>query len=68
MDDDLRQKLRPLESLANYNDEQQLRATLSDWPTADAWLPLMANAKPMTVLLRKDTAEVVAVVELKPWD
>lgn len=68
MTDELRLRLRPLEALANYNDEQQLRTTLSHWPTADAWLPLMANAKPMTVLLRKDTAEVVAVVELKPWD
>lgn len=68
MGDDLRQKLRPLESLANYNDEQQLRAILNRWPNADAWLPLMASAKPMTVLLRKDTAEVIAIVELNPWD
>ncbi len=68
MGDDLRQKLRPLESLANYNDEQQLRTILNRWPNADAWLPLMASAKPMTVLLRKDTAEVIAIVELNPWD
>ncbi|MOA49411.1 hypothetical protein D3C78_1722900 [compost metagenome] len=54
--------------MANYNDEQQLRTILNRWPTADAWLPLMAGAKPMTVLLRKDTAEVIAIVELNPWD
>lgn len=65
---EVRLKLRPLEELAAYNDEEYMRATLSQWPQADAWLPLMANAKPMTVLLRRDTAEVVAIVALSPWD
>ncbi|MOA64063.1 hypothetical protein D3C78_1899940 [compost metagenome] len=68
MAENLRQSLRPLEGLANYNDEQELRTTLSRWPDADAWLPLMAGVKPMTVLLRKESAEVVAIVELNPWD
>ena len=66
--DALRQKAHPLDLLLRYNPPDSVKATLAKWPNADAWLPMMAPAKPVTVLLRKDSAEVMAIVDLKPWD
>ncbi|MCM2320753.1 MAG: type IV pilin accessory protein [Pseudomonas sp.] len=68
MADSLRSKAQPLAELSRYNATQRVHETLADWPDANAWLPLMARAKPMVVLLRKESAEVVAIVELNPWD
>lgn len=66
--DALKQKAHPLDQLLRYNSPDSVKAALAKWPNADAWLPMMAPAKPMTVLLRKDSAEVMAIVDLKPWD
>lgn len=63
----LRDKALSLQELHSYNDEEQVRDTLANWPEADAWVPLMARVKPMVVLLNKERAEVVAVVDLSPW-
>lgn len=68
MSDALRRHARPLEELRSYNDGGRVQAALAQWPNASAWLPLMANAKSMTVLVDKKAAEVVAVVDLAPWD
>lgn len=65
---DIRFSLRSVDSLTNYNDDEKVHSILRQWPDADAWLPLMANAKPMTVLMRRDTAEVIAIVDLNPWN
>jgi hypothetical protein len=54
--------------LLRYNLPDSVKAALAKWPNADAWLPMIAPAKPVTVLLRKDSAEVVAIVHLNPWD
>lgn len=67
MTDSLRQASRSLDVLGNYNDADAVHEALGRWPRADAWLPLMARSKPMVVLLSKARAEVVAVVDLKPW-
>lgn len=63
----MRYRARPLEQLFDYNGSDKVRMVLDRWPAADAWLPLMANAKPLAVLFRRDTAEIVAVVDLNPW-
>ncbi len=68
MADVLRSRARPLEELASYNDTKQVREVLADWPEADAWLPLKARARSMVVLLNKQRAEVVSVIDLNPWD
>lgn len=57
----------PLERLSLFNDADRVDAELADWRAADSWLPLMAGASSMVVLLSKDTAEVIAVVNLRPW-
>lgn len=66
--DTIKQKAHPLDQLLRFNSTESVKAVLAQWPQADAWLPMMAPAKPVTVLLRKDSAEVVAIVELNPWD
>lgn len=60
---------KPLTELSKYNpgDEAKIQAILKRYPQADSYVPLRAPIENMSVLLRKDTAEVVAVVELKPW-
>jgi uncharacterized membrane protein len=65
--DAIKEKLRPLDELNDYNSRAAVSAVLEKWPEADAWLPMMAPQKPVTVLLKRDTAEVIAVVDLAPW-
>ena len=62
----IKERLYPLSELQNFNSSDEVQSVTSQWPEADAWLPLMAGT-PMVVLLRQETAEVVAVVDLRPW-
>lgn len=59
-------RLHSLEELQRFNTVEQVQDATKLWPEADAWLPLMAGT-PMVVLLRKESAEVLAVVDLRPW-
>lgn len=59
---------QPLQNLERFNRSEMIQDALAKWPQADAWLPLMARAKPMTVLLRKKDGVVIAVVDLRPWN
>jgi hypothetical protein len=60
-------KVRPLEELSRYNPPEAVHAVLLRWPKAGAWLPLMAKTLPMVVLLDRETAKVLAVADLRPW-
>ena len=62
----VKERLYPLSELQKFNSVDDVQSAISQWPEADAWLPLMAHM-PMVVLLRKETAYVVAVVDLRPW-
>lgn len=62
----LHARLHALPELQRFNAIEQVQAVIQEWPEADAWLPLMAGT-PMVVLLRKEGAEVLAVVDLRPW-
>ncbi|MBV7561405.1 TfpX/TfpZ family type IV pilin accessory protein [Pseudomonas sp. sia0905] len=62
----VKERLHLLPALQEYNSADEVNAAIGPWPEADAWLPLMAGV-PMVVLLHKETAEVVAVVDLRPW-
>lgn len=68
MADTLRRHAHNLDELRQYNPAEQVQRAFARWPAANAWLPLMANAKPMTVLIDKQAAEVIAIVDLAPWD
>lgn len=68
MKEPMRKRALPLAELDKFNAPTEVAQVLASWPAADAWLPLMATARPMTVLLSKEKAEVVAVVDLRPWE
>jgi len=63
----MQQRAQPLEKLNDFNDAAAVQDALQNWPNAAAWVPLMARAKPMVVLLGKNKNEVIAMVELNPW-
>ena len=63
----IQQRAQRLDVLDNFNNQQQVAKILSQYPQADAWLPLKANAVDMVVLINKEKAQVVKIVDLRPW-
>lgn len=61
-------KIQDLSTLEHFNDRNAVRDALAAWPQARGWLPLMARAQPMVVLMGPEPAQVLAVVALKPWE
>lgn len=56
----------PLSNLERANDAETVMDVLRVWPEADVYLPLTHHRGRLTVLLKRDTAEVLAVVDLVP--
>lgn len=65
--EDIQSRAQPLERLADYNDAETVATTLAKWPQASGWVPLMARAQPMVVLLKDDNTDVLGIVALNPW-
>ena len=63
----IQQKAEELKVLEEYNDVTIVKKILAKYPQANAYLPLKANAVDMTVLINKDTAEIIKIVDLRPW-
>lgn len=67
----LKQKIQKhaqdLALLLQYNDEALVKKILTRYPQANAFVPLKANTVDMTVLINKDTAEIIKIVDLRPW-
>lgn len=63
----MQQRALPLKSLEQFNDQAQVQKVLSKYPTANVWLPLKANKVDMVVLINKGTAQVIKIVDLRPW-
>lgn len=63
----MRARALPLSKLDEFNAPERVRTILARWPDADAWLPLSAPTESMVVLINRQTAKVVAAVELAPW-
>lgn len=64
----IQQRLLELSVLPAINSADSIKAVLAKHPSADTWLPLRANNQDMVVLMHRDTAKVVAIVDLRPWD
>ncbi|RSO36981.1 TfpX/TfpZ family type IV pilin accessory protein [Acinetobacter lactucae] len=62
------QHLQNLEALKKYNSKQEVENILKKYPEANAWVPLKANAIDMVVLMNKNSAQVVKIVDLRPWN
>lgn len=66
--DTIRTRASPLIRLYEFNSPERVQPVLKQWPNADAWLPLWANAKSKVVLIELQSAQVIAVVDLAPWE
>src|SRR5690606_1223501 len=58
----------PLKELEQYNTKAEVEKNLAKYRDADAWLPLKASSVDMVVLISKEKAEVVKIVDLRPWN
>lgn len=65
---EIQKRLNALDALSAFNTTESIGAALTKHPQADSWLPLRANNQDMVVLMHKASAEVVAIVDLRPWD
>ena len=63
----IQQRALPLVELQQYNPKTDVEKTLAKYPKADAWLPLKANAVDMVVLVNKESASIIKIVDLRPW-
>ena len=64
----IQQRLLELSALPKANTEVSINTILAKHLKANAWLPLRAYNQDMVVLMHKETAEVVAIVDLRPWN
>ena len=63
----IQQRALPLVELQRYNPKTEVEKTLAKYPKADAWLPLKATAVDMVVLVNKESASIIKIVDLRPW-
>ncbi|MCO8056585.1 TfpX/TfpZ family type IV pilin accessory protein [Acinetobacter towneri] len=63
----IQQRALPLVELQQYNSKADVEKTLAKYTKADAWLPLKANAVDMVVLVNKESASIIKIVDLRPW-
>lgn len=63
----IQQRALPLVELQQYNPKTDVEKILAKYPKANAWLPLKANAVDMVVLVNKESASIIKVVDLRPW-
>lgn len=64
----IQKRAQSLETLNKFNDKMLVQKTLSQYPQANAFVPLKANAVDMTVLIDREKGEVVKIVDLRPWN
>lgn len=64
----IQKRALPLKELEQYNPKTDVEKTLAKYPKADAWLPLKANAVDMVILMNKEKAKVIRIVDLRPWN
>lgn len=65
--DSIRLRIQPLTSLERFNSTEQVQKQLTIHPAANGWLALSANHQDMVVLMQRDSAKVVSIVDLRPW-
>ena len=64
----IQQRALPFVKLEQYNSKIDVEKILARYPKADAWLPLKANTVDMVVLVNKESATIIKIVDLKPWE
>ncbi|WP_201587810.1 TfpX/TfpZ family type IV pilin accessory protein [Psychrobacter jeotgali] len=66
-DTEIISRAKDFEDLYEYNNKAEVDNIFSKYPHADSFLPLKANAIDMTVLIDKESGEVIEIVDLRPW-
>ena len=62
----MQQRVKKLELLQQYNNKTDIEKILAKYPQATAFLPMKASAVDMIVLIDQN-ANVVKIVDLRPW-
>lgn len=57
-----------LSLLNEFNAGNDVQNAVKKYPSATAWLPLRAKHQDMVVLINKETAQVIAIADLRPWN
>ena len=63
----IQQHALQIKELEQYNPKAEIEQKLTKYSKADAWLPLKANAVDMVILVNKETATIIKIVDLRPW-
>lgn len=63
----LKNAVFPLEQLYQYNSKSDVDKFLNKYPVATGWLSLSGSGQDMVVLMKKETGEVIKIVNLRPW-
>ncbi len=63
----IKKRAKSLKDLEQFNDQKQVQEILVKYPQVTGYVPLKANAVDMTVLVNKETGEVIKIVDLRPW-
>lgn len=56
-----------LVDLKKYNSPEQVDQIITRYPEANVWFPLKASAQDMVVLVNRERAEIIKIVDLRPW-
>lgn len=63
----IKQRAQSLTLLKGFNDPNVVKMVLNQYPQANAFIPLKANALDMTILVNKNTGNIIKIVDLRPW-
>ena len=63
----IQSQVRDLSQLKQWNDEKALQDIFSQHPQANGWLPLETYGLAMVVLVNKESASIIKIVDLRPW-
>lgn len=63
----LQQHAQSLSTLRRFNNPARVDQLLKQYPEATAWVPLKASTVDMVVLVNPEKAQVVKIVDLRPW-
>lgn len=63
----IQSQARDLAQLKQWNDEKVVQQYLNLYPKANAWLPLETYGLAIVILINKEAAEVIKIVDLRPW-
>ena len=64
----IQSQVRDLSQLKQWNDEKALQDIFSQHPQANGWLPLETYGLAMVVLVNKESASIIKIVDLRPWE